>query len=464
MSLISFREISLVDYTISKEYECPVCFEILRAPFLTECCGNHFCEACIDATRISTGHCPICKAKPIKGIVDKKLQRRINDLKVYCSQKKHGCTWVGRLDELTKHLETDSVKGCKYALVSCSLSCGKQLFRCKLSDHLSNECQLRPYTCKFCNYSSTYEDVTKHFSSCLEYPLVCPNSCTQEEFKRLNLDQHLLVCPNEIVLCAFSEMGCTESMKRCLLRKHMEKSWMQHQLMICDAFKQLKKENEILKKETDIRKKENEILKRENEEMKKTQKTVDYWINGYKMMAEEVMKTNWREYLCSLAVVSTNIPEPICPVILKWTGYEALKSKTKEGEYCYMRPFYTHSGGYKMQLRIYPNGLAGEGSTHISLYCHLVSGKNDDNLTWPFKGSVVVTLLNQLNDSEHFNKELWSTSHIVPNEAAKKPDGVRNDLGWGSSQFISTSEAEDSTGTKQYLANDTLVFKIYVSV
>ena len=70
--------------------------------------------------------------------------------------------------------------------------------------------------------------------------------------------------------------------------------------------------------------------------MKGVQKTVDYWINGYKMMAEEVMKTNWREYLYSLAVVSTNILDAICPVILKWTGYEALKSKTKEGEFYYM--------------------------------------------------------------------------------------------------------------------------------
>ena len=445
LSKISFRELSLVDSAISKEYECPICFEILRAPFLTACCGNHFCEACVEATQISTDHCPLCKAKPIKGIVDKKLQRRINDLKAYCLQKKHGCSWVGRLVELTNHLDTDNVKGCKYALLSCSLLCGKQVFRYKLDNHVNSECQLRPFTCKFCSYSSTYADITEHFSSCLEYPLTCPNSCTQEEFKRHNIDQHLLVCPNEIVECAFSEMGCTESMKRCLLIQHMEKSWMQHQLFICDSFKQIKKENE---------------------EMKRAQKTVDYWINGYKMMAEGVMKTNWREYLYSLAVVSTNIPEPICPVILKWTGYEATKCKAKEGKclFYHMRSFYTHSGGYRMLLQVYPNGTGTGENTHISLYCYLVPGKNDDYLTWPFIGSVVVTLLNQLDDSEHFSKELWSPSHAVPNEVAKKPGGIKNMQGWGFAQFMLISGVEEFTTTKQYLMNDTLVFKISVSV
>ena len=426
LSKISFHECDFVQAAITKDYECPVCFEILKDPFLTACCGNHFCEACIEATKTSTNYCPFCKAKPINGIVDKKLQRQINELEVYCLQKKHGCSWVGTMDELTKHLVADNAKGCKYSLIPCSLSSGNKFFRHKLNKHVSDECHLRPHTCTFCSYSSTYVDVSKHFSICLAYPVLCPNACTKEKMKCGDLDKHLRTCPNELVLCSFSEMGCIERMKRCDLQQHMEASWLQHQLVMCDAFKQMKKENDMLKKD--------------NEELREAQKTADHWINGYKLMAEGVMKTHWREYLFSLAVVSTNIPESICPVILKWSGYEAIKGKAKEGKdvFYYMRPFYTHLGGYRMQLRVYPNGIDNGKNTHLSLYCHLMPGKNDDSLKWPFKGTINVSILNQIKDSEHFNKELLSFHHVVPDAVAKQWRSYSG-AQWGTGPTISKS-------------------------
>ena len=248
-------------------------------------------------------------------------------------------------------------------------------------------------------------------------------------------------------------------MKRRFLQQHMEGSWMQHQLMICDAFKEIKRENEILKTE-------NKLLKEDNEEMKRAQQTADYWINGYKLMAEGVRKTNWREYLNSLAVVSTNIPETVCPVIIKWTEYAELKSKAKEGghSFYYTRSFYTHLGGYKMRLQVYPNGMDSGKNTHMSVYCQLMPGKNNDQLTWPFKGTVVVSLLNQIEDKEHINKEVWSSHHVVPDEVAKKPVCTRNNEGWGYAQFLQFSVIEDFAGDKQYLMNDTLIFKICVNV
>ena len=61
-----------VQSRISKDFEwCPVCLDILKDPYLTVCCGNHFCEPCIEAMKNSTNECPFCKVKPINGIVDK---------------------------------------------------------------------------------------------------------------------------------------------------------------------------------------------------------------------------------------------------------------------------------------------------------------------------------------------------------------------------------------------------------
>ena len=77
-----------------------------------------------------------CNEEPISGITDKKFQRQINELKVYCLHKKHGCLWVGELGKLPGHLEKTKTDGeCNYVLLSCSFSCGKQVFRYKLAEH-----------------------------------------------------------------------------------------------------------------------------------------------------------------------------------------------------------------------------------------------------------------------------------------------------------------------------------------
>ena len=134
MALSNFSSSSceFVEQT-SKDLDCPLCFQVLRKPFLTACCGNHLCEACVKITKKKKKRCPFCKKKPISGIIDKKFQRQINELQVYCLHKKQGCLWVGALSKLTEHLEEgESVGECKFVSLSCPLSCGKQICRYEL--------------------------------------------------------------------------------------------------------------------------------------------------------------------------------------------------------------------------------------------------------------------------------------------------------------------------------------------
>ena len=466
----------------SKDLDCPICFQVLWNPFLTACCGNHLCEVCVKATKEKSNQCPFCNEEPISGIIDKKLQRKINELQVYCLHKKHGCLWVGELGKLAKHLEEDKTDGeCKFVLLSCSLSCGKQIIRCELEEHLAEECPRRAYKCEYCGFSSTYEDVTtKHYSDCPSYPVVCPNSCSEEKLKRSGLDRHLLDCPDEVVSCSFNEMGCEERIKRRCLQEHIEANVIQHQLMICNAFKNVKKENESLKDAFKNVKKENEslkddikILKQSNEELQKNDATLksaqgrmDHSTIGFVLKVdEEVPKHQWKEYFSSLALVSTNTPNPVCPVIIKWPDYSGVKQVAKDAKSssrlakCYFtRPFYTHHNGYKMQLRVYPYGE----NNSISIYCHLMQGENDDHLKWPYNGTVVITLLNQLEDGHHVTRSLslgYSAEHV---KTVKKPEfnAIRNVTGRGYPKFISLSEVESSTVHTQYLMNDTLYLKI----
>ena len=465
LSKFSSSDCEFVEQT-SKDFDCPVCFQLIWNPFLTACCGNHFCETCVKSTKEKSNQCPFCNEKPISGITDKKFQRQINELQVYCVHKTHGCSWVGELGKVTKHLEKDKSDGeCKFVLLPCSLTCGKQLLRCELKEHLTEECPLRTCVCEYCDYSSTYKDVTTmHYSDCPNYPIVCPNSCTEEKLKRSSLDHHLLTCPDEVVSCSFNEMGCENMMKRRCLQQHIEANVIHYQQMMFDALKNVKKENEALKDDIKALKQANEELQKNNVTLKSAQGRMDCLTIGFVLkMAKGITKHQWREYFSSLATVSTNTPNPVSPVIIKWPDYNEVKQIAKDIKYgnrgYYTRPFYTHHNGYKMQLHVYPYR---DQNKCISIYWYLMQGETDDHLKWPYTGTIEITLLNQLENSEHFTRTLLMGTSAEHANSIKKPGSneVRNRNGWGFPDFIQLSEVETSTPHKQYLMNDTLYFKI----
>ena len=55
-----------------------------------------------------------------------------------------------------------------------------------------------------------------------------------------------------------------------------------------------------------------------------------------------------------------------------------------------------------MQLHVYPY----EDNKNISVYCHLMKGKHDDHLRWPFKGTVTISLLDQMGDNQHHTRTI----------------------------------------------------------
>ena len=88
-----------------------------------------------------------------------------------------------------------------------------------------------------------------------------------------------------------------------------------------------------------------------------------------------------------------------------------------------------------MQLRIYPYG--DRKDNYISLYCHLMRGENDDHLKWPFKGTITITLLNQLKDNGHLTKTLHLGNSAEHRDTVKNPesDTIRSTYGWGYSHY-----------------------------
>ena len=149
----------------------------------------------------------------------------------------------------------------------------------------------------------------------------------------------------------------------------------------------------------------------------------------------------------------------------KMTFKMAKFSQCKESEdVFYSPPFYSHQGGYKMCVRVDANGNGSAKGTHVSATAILMRGENDDNLTWPFTGSVTVELLNQLADKEHLQavitfpdakKDGKYNSRVVDREMAMS--------GWGHHQFIPHADlGHDPATARLLLKDDCLYFRVSV--
>ena len=84
--------------------ECPVCHLPLRDPYQATCCGTSFCCSCIEQLRTGNNLCPTCRKDNFKVSPNKGLKRSLNQLQVFCTHRKDGCTWTGELGELDHHL------------------------------------------------------------------------------------------------------------------------------------------------------------------------------------------------------------------------------------------------------------------------------------------------------------------------------------------------------------------------
>ena len=214
--------------------ECSVCLHIPREPHQVSCCGQHFCKSCIEHTWSENKPCPLCNRPDFTATLDKSVQRHLNALNVYCTNRRKGCEWMGELRHLDHHLNAnprsgEELTGCEFVELSCIHGCGESFQRHSLPEH-HNNCPSRPFSCEYCGHSSTYQDVVNsHWPECPQYPLQCPNSCQDSQIERQHLGDHLnKECPLEKVNCEFQYAGCTAQVQRRDLAAHMRDNLPQH--------------------------------------------------------------------------------------------------------------------------------------------------------------------------------------------------------------------------------------------
>ena len=391
-------------------YFCPVTFELLMYPRQTNsCCGNHLSRA--TAERLEGKPCPFCKKKPLKTTEDLFFKRKVMELKVRCSNKAIGCKWVGELGYLNDHMKLESVDGkCDFVAVDCPLKCGERIQRRNLTRHRSKECSKRPFTCKYCDYQSTHDKIVNdHWPKCQRYPLACPNNCSTTEIQRQFLQRHLKEeCPLQEIECKFSHADCQIMMTRQYVQKHLDECKDDHLEMTSENCKKLQAE-----------------------------------VNNLQLAIRKI----------------SHKPVFIPPAVMNVDNFEKLKN---DDRYWCSSAFNTHIGGYKMCLKVYANGQGDGKGTHVSLFVYMMKGEFDSHLKWPFKGEVTVELVNQKERGEnHVRKPLEHNDPDDRNEYFQRvTDGDMAKTGWGRFKFIAHTELYKPEEDKEYLLNDTLIFKV----
>lgn len=410
--------------------ECPICLLILKEPCLISCCGHKFCRECIERLERDRKPCALCNEPNFTFMRERAMERSLKDLDVWCSYRKEGCEWNGKLGKLEEHLNPDTspedqLTLCQFVNIECMYRCGAWLQQRHITTHETQECMKRPYSCDHCrDYSSIFEDVVKvHYPQCGKYPVPCPNNCDVYMFERQNLENHLREqCPFAMVDCPFRFAGCETQLPRKDILEHTKENI--HITLLATATQKLSSK---------VQKKEDEL-----QELR----------TAYKSVKEEVQKQKLKVQELESVVNSTG-PRVNYPSFF-------IKSHLKKVEV----PFYTHPHGYRMCVSVYPNGHGDGEGTHVSIFVFMMQGPYDDYLKWPFQGEITIQIDNQAGDHNHIETVIEYTPYTRA-YAVRVTDKERSDNGLGNHQFLPHDKLHYNARRKtQYLKNDTLHVRV----
>ena len=392
--------------------ECPVCLLILREPHQVTCCGYSFCATCVKRVQEDKKPCPTCNEADFNVYSNKGLKRTLNEYRVYCCQRGEGCDWVGELGELDRHLNLQPppeklLVGCQFSEVDCT-HCIQPFQRRYVQAHQSDDCAKRPYECQHCSkyaatFKATYEEVTQnHWPVCPFFPLSCPNNC-ELVLQRQEVEHHVSrACPLTLVHCEFQMVGCEVRLPRRDMPSHISDSLAVHvslqQKHMCVQQQMLIQLQATLTSqgaELTQYKHKNQLLREAltaSEQKVETQQAT--------LTALQATIGKQQQVLDIITCTGT------LPFEFTMTEFEEHKRASDEW---YSPPFYTHTHGYRMCIKVFANGFGSNEGKHLSIFSFLMRGDFDNVLQWPYQGTITIDLLNQLQDANHCTRSLCFT-------------------------------------------------------
>ena len=125
--------------------ECSVCLQVVRVPYMVSCCSLRYCHTCIERVLGQGRPCPHCQAGTYTITRDSQLERILLFKRTFCIHKNRGCEWVGESRDAKRHVRDD----CVWTEVPCPIQCGQQVLRCRLNQHVTEQCPRKKRPCEF---------------------------------------------------------------------------------------------------------------------------------------------------------------------------------------------------------------------------------------------------------------------------------------------------------------------------
>ena len=244
------------------------------------------------------------------------------------------------------------------------------------------------------------------------------------------MDSHLDECPLEIIECQYHEVGCDSKFPRKDQNKHNKQNAEDHLVLTQQDLSDTKEQlASALGRITPL-----EVCLHQS-------------LTG-SGRSITVAGARWSIHLSALAATSSAGNQSV-PVVMK-----IFPKKCRNVSF-YTSPFYTHNGGYKMQLLVYP--YRWNGGSHLSVFLCLMSGPFDDQLRWPLKQTFQIVLMNQIGNYDHHST---TVNDHTPSQSGGRVTHINPSGGWGAQSFITLDDFYKATPTRQFFKDNCAFLKV----
>ena len=426
-------------YTPLDRVVCVICHLPGRDPHMTECCGHVFCKSCLDNAKATQyASCSMCKDVQFNAFCNKQINREVQSLHVYCTNKVNGCEWEGEIRDISNHLD-----GCQFEEVECPNGCEELIQRQCLPNHIEYECTHREVNCQYCHskVKLLFADGT-HLEECPKLPLPCPNGCGKVEMiLREDMEVHRKECLLEVIECEYHGVGCDMRMARKRQREHDKENIEKHLRMTKAELTSSKDVLASTKSELEFRV--------SNLEMMIKMLTGSGSFDLRAVCSDPSLVASQAKWSMQLAAVETRLllEDQTCPVIMKFTDLQANNC------YYWNRHFFSHERGYRMEISVGP--YLDDG--YVSVFLYVAKGPYDENLRWPLRGKFQISLLNQVTDDEHVTVTMTYDDDTPDSCASRIEDDDDERDSMDSDLF---KDLHKATPTCAYVKNDCILMRV----
>ncbi|KAL3872159.1 hypothetical protein ACJMK2_040106 [Sinanodonta woodiana] len=410
--------------------------------------------------------CPQCSNSVAQLELDEHATKKCPKRPVVC---KH-CGQQSTNAELSEHSKT-----CPKHPLRCEQCKTKNIPRDKLKDHQENECPNRKFTCPVDGQLVEGNRLQKHVEEAAGNHLVFvmrQGDITNQRINQLEEKVNTLTGSESLLLArqlqsTADKINQIEQFVGSLASHPLTGNGLQGQLVPSSEMQIRVRQLEV---KTDTFEGIVTTLHRDIEQCITTLETID----RQRKVDKEMIEANERKIRSlerTLALKDMTIMDLDARIqSLEYASYDGillwripefskhrLESQRGKTLSIYSPAFYTSRTGYKMCIRLYPNGDGMGKGSHMSLFFVLMRGPYDALLSWPFMQRVTFMLIDQ-NNREHV---IDSFRPDPASSSFKRPTSDMN-IASGCPLFIPHKRLDDPT--YGYLKEDTMFIKTVVDV